>query len=80
MGVQRFEDLQVWQQARLLCNEVFAIIKKSNLHNDYPLRDQLNAASLSAVANIAEGFLRERDKDFAHFLRIAAGRQEPSYA
>lgn len=72
MGVQRFEDLQDWQQARSLCNEVFAIIKKPGLHDDYALRDQLNAASLSPVANIAEGFVRERDKEFAHFLRIAA--------
>jgi four helix bundle protein len=71
MGVQRYEDLKVWQQARLLCNELFALLKAPSLRRDYALTNQLNTAALSTVANIAEGFLRRSDKDFARFLRIA---------
>ena len=34
--------------------------------------NQMNAASLSTVANIAEGFVRGGRKEFAQFVRIAA--------
>ncbi len=40
---------------------------------DRELARQLNGASLSVVANIAEGFVRGRDKEFIQFLRIAQG-------
>jgi four helix bundle protein len=30
------------------------------------MSDQINSASLSVVFNIAEGFLRRRDKETAH--------------
>ena len=36
-------------------------------------KNQLNAAALSTMANIAEGFMRGGSKEFAQFVRIAAG-------
>ena len=36
------------------------------------MSEQLNAASLSVMNNISEGFLRHRDREFRQFLRIAA--------
>ena len=38
---------------------------------DRPLADQLNRAALSVPFNIAEGFLRRRDKETKQFLRYA---------
>jgi hypothetical protein len=38
---------------------------------------QLNAACVSTVANIAEGFIRGGRKEFAHSVRIAAGSNAP---
>jgi four helix bundle protein len=73
MGVSRFEDLRVWQEARVLVDEIGGLITQDQMQRDRVLRDQLNAATLSTMANIAEGFLRGRRKEFVHFLRIAAG-------
>ncbi len=35
------------------------------------MAEQINAAALSVMFNIAEGFLRRRDKETAQFLRYA---------
>ena len=73
MGVNRFEDLRVWQLAKAFSDEIGGLIQRSAVHKDYAVREQLNAASLSTVANIAEGFMRGGRKEFAQFTRIAAG-------
>ncbi len=73
MGVTRYEDLKVWQQARALCKEIHCQIGTTRLREDRELTRQLNAASLSIVANIAEGFLRRRRREFIQFLRVAQG-------
>ena len=73
MGVVRFEDLRVWQAAKGLCDEIGALIQRPSLQSDHAIRTQLNSASLSTMANIAEGFMRGGSKEFAQFVRIAAG-------
>ena len=40
---------------------------------DYGLKGQLCRAAVSSMSNIAEGFARRTDKDFAHFLDVAKG-------
>jgi four helix bundle protein len=73
MGVQRFEDLLVWQEAKALSDEVGRVLRGSGLRTDFALGDQLNRAVLSTLANIAEGFVRGGESEFVRFLRIAAG-------
>jgi four helix bundle protein len=73
MGVNRFEDLRVWQAAKALSDGIGRVLRTTALGRDFVLRDQLNAAALSVVANIAEGFARRGSRDFARFVRIAAG-------
>jgi four helix bundle protein len=73
MGVTRFEDLTVWNAARALCRDIAPLMRRTSLTSDFPLRQQLNAAAISTVTNIAEGFLRGSPKEFARYLRIAAG-------
>lgn len=67
---QRFEELEIWQQARVLNKKVYALLKKCD---DYSFRDQMRRASMSVMNNIAEGFERRTKKDFAHFLDLAKG-------
>ena len=71
--VRRFEDLQAWQKARELVHEIYKTSAGGRLSKDFGLRDQLCRAAVSAMSNIAEGFARGSDKDFAHFLDIARG-------
>ncbi|MCC8359329.1 four helix bundle protein [Salinimicrobium sediminilitoris] len=70
-SITKFEDLEIWKLAREICQEVYLIRERSNLKNDYRLYDQLNGSSGSVMDNIAEGFERNGNKEFAQFLSIA---------
>lgn len=70
-SITKFEDLEIWKLAREICQDVYLIREQSNLKNDYRLYDQLNGSSGSIMDNIAEGFERNGNKEFAQFLSIA---------
>ena len=70
---ERFEDLKVWQAARLLVKEIYAATKQRDFRRDFALRDQITRASTSTMSNIAEGFERGNRKEFVQFLNIAKG-------
>lgn len=69
--IENFEDLEIWQKARKICNKIFEIRKRTQLKSDYRLYDQINASSGSIMDNIAEGFERNGNKEFIQFLSIA---------
>jgi four helix bundle protein len=71
--IKNFEDLQVWQKARLLCQQVFKIVQEDKFSKDYKLKDQINGSSGSIMDNIAEGFGRQGNNEFIQFLTIANG-------
>jgi len=71
--VNRFEDLNVWQEARTLANDVYKLILSNDAIRDYPLKDQLNKSSGSTMDNIAEGFDRRGNKEFRQFLSVSHG-------
>ena len=74
MKYKRFEETPIWQEAREFVNSVYGLLASSKtLKNDYSLSDQLKRASYSIMLNIAEGFERGSNKDFAHFLDFAKG-------
>ena len=65
-----FEEMQVWQRARLLNQDIYRLFKDSK---DLSFRDQIFQASVSIMNNIAEGFERKSDREFHNFLNIAKG-------
>ncbi len=71
MAARCLEDLRVWQKSRVLGAEISAILKLPSLRNSWALRDQLDRASLSVTANIAEGFAQQSDRAFARYLFLA---------
>jgi four helix bundle protein len=71
--IKRFEEIKAWQKARELVVEVYRICVAGPIARDYGLKDQLCRAAVSSMSNIAEGFARRTDKDFAHFLDVAKG-------
>lgn len=73
MKIDRFEDLEIWQQARELCKLVKKITQLPMFCKDYELRNQIRASSGSIMDNIAEGFERGGNKEFINFLAIAKG-------
>jgi four helix bundle protein len=72
-AITQFEDIQAWQQARQLVREVYKVCVEGQLSRDVGLMDQLCRAAVSAMSNVAEGFAKKSDRDFAHFLDIARG-------
>lgn len=73
MKVKSYEELLAWQKAMLLAKMVYGVQKQLPKEEVYGLGDQIRRAVVSIPSNIAEGFGRETDKDFKHFLAIARG-------
>lgn len=73
MAIRRFEELESWQVARTLANMVYELTKQDAFRKDFSLVDQIRRAAVSVMNNIAEGFERGSNKDFAKFLFIARG-------
>ena len=71
--IERFEDIEAWQKARELASGVYEICRSGPLRRDFGLRDQITRSAVSVMANIAEGFGRRTNKDFANFLYTAKG-------
>jgi four helix bundle protein len=71
--IKKFEDLEIWKEARRLSKVIIAIAKESDLKTDYRLKDQIKASSGSVMDNIAEGFERNGNIEFRQFLSIAKG-------
>jgi four helix bundle protein len=72
-GFKRFEDIMAWRKARQATKLVYQITSGGNFSKDFGLRDQIRRASVSIMANIAEGYGRRSDKEFSNFLNIAHG-------
>jgi len=70
VGIKRFEDIESWQEARLLVRDVYTFL---NDCRDFGYKDQMQRAAISIMSNIAEGFERGGNKDFRHFLTVARG-------
>ncbi len=69
--IERFEDIEAWQKARILVREIYVVTDSKNYRKDYSLIDQTRRAAVSIMSNIAEGFARRTTKEFINFLTIA---------
>ncbi|MBI3938381.1 MAG: four helix bundle protein [Betaproteobacteria bacterium] len=72
-GFKNFEDIESWQIARRLANEIYVISGRGKFSKDFVLRDQMRRASISVLSNIAEGFERGGNAEFIQFLSVAKG-------
>jgi four helix bundle protein len=73
MNITRFEDIESWKKARVLTQQIYRVSGEGTFSRDFALRDQIRRASVSIMSNIAEGFERDGNKEFAQFLSIAKG-------
>jgi four helix bundle protein len=68
--IKNFEDLEVWKMSRELVKLIYSDFIKCR---DYTFRDQISRAGISSMNNISEGFCRNSDTEFRHFLNISKG-------
>ncbi|MBK9388636.1 MAG: four helix bundle protein [Bacteroidetes bacterium] len=68
--VKNFEDLEIWKISRELINLIYSDFRKCK---DFTFKDQITRAGISSMNNISEGFYRNSDAEFRHFLNISKG-------
>ena len=70
MRIDKFEDIIAWQKSKELVINIYACFRKCT---DYNFTRQIQRAVISIMNNIAEGFERKTNKEFARFLYMAKG-------
>lgn len=70
---ESFEEIKAWQKAFEVTLEIYKLTAKDSFARDFGLRDQIRRASVSIMANIAEGNGRRSNIEFANFLNMARG-------
>lgn|SRR5690606_304582 len=68
-----FEKLEVWQKSRKLTTEMYRMTASFPAEEKFGMTSQIRRASISIVANIAEGISRPTEKDKARFIALAFG-------
>ena len=71
--IKKFEDLEAWKIARTITRDIYEMTNRGTFSRDFGLRDQIRRSAVSVMANVAEGFERDGDKEFSNFLSIAKG-------
>ena len=61
------------EKGRELAKDIYAVTGKEEFARDYRLEDLMRRAAVTVISDIAEGFSRQRDKEFVQFLHIAKG-------
>jgi len=73
MKVKAFEDLPVWQDARVFVKSIYELTSLKNFSKDFELKDLIQRASVSIMNNISEGYERDNNRKFINFLGYSKG-------
>lgn len=71
MAKFRFQDLEIWQMAIEIADNLFDIADDLDKKRLYRFAEQLRGAGMSMSNNIAEGSGSSSKKEFKNFLNIA---------
>jgi four helix bundle protein len=74
-GWKDFREIAAWQHAEQLKLRVYAFLERPIVRRKFGYCDNMARAARSGPSNIAEGFGRFGNKEFAKFARIAKGSQ-----
>ena len=74
--VHTFEELEIWQLARKLCQKVYPLTFQEPIASDFRFKDQMRGTAGSIMDNIAEGFGRGSKREFIHSFTTAKGEIE----
>ena len=69
--ITKFEEIEVWQLARVLNKDIYPFLQSLQEKRNYELNKQLERSAGSVMDNIAEGFERDGNREFVQFLAIS---------
>lgn len=72
-SISSHKDLLIWKKGITLVIKVYNLTKEFPSEELYALSNQIKRAVVSIPSNISEGYGRNTDKSFSHFLDIARG-------
>ena len=72
-SIKSYRDLNVWVKSIDLVERCYLCTSNFPNHEIFGLANQINRASVSIPANIAEGHQRRHSKEFLQYLAIALG-------
>ena len=71
--VTDYKDLEVWQRAIALCEEIYRLTEAFPERERYGLSVQMRRAAVSIPSNIAEGYGRGSRQDYTRFVKMSRG-------
>jgi four helix bundle protein len=71
--ISSYKDLLIWQKGIVIVVKVYKLVKTFPQEELYSLTSQIKRASVSIPSNISEGYGRNTDKSFSHFIDISRG-------
>jgi four helix bundle protein len=71
--ISSHKDLLIWKKGIVLVIKVYELSKAFPSEELYALTNQIKRASVSIPSNLAEGYGRNKDKSFSHFIDISRG-------
>jgi four helix bundle protein len=74
-GWKDIREIAAWRYARDVKIRVDEFLERPNVRRKYRLSEQLSDAARSGPSNIAEGFGKFGNKEFARYARIAKGSE-----
>ena len=72
-SISSYKDLLIWKKGIVIVVKVYQLTKAFPTEELYALTSQIKRASVSIPSNIAEGYGRNTDKSFSHFIDISRG-------
>jgi len=73
MASNNFKSLLIWQRSIDFARKIYQLSLKFPASEKFGLISQIQRASISVAANIAEGYARNTKKEFSQFLYISCG-------
>ncbi|WP_428224025.1 four helix bundle protein [Flavobacterium sp.] len=72
-SINSYKDLLIWQKGITLVVKVYQLTRFFPPEELYSLTNQIKRAAVSIPSNIAEGYGRNTNKSFSHFIDISRG-------
>lgn len=71
--IQTYTEIKAWQLSMELVTLIYRLTENFPKHEMFGLTNQIRRAAVSIPSNISEGFGRNSNGDFSHFLGFANG-------